>query len=142
MKRGSPTSWRAPPGASTASTRPPEPSPRSLSISTGAGGRGADQRASAAAGQAPAAADGTVGQAEQRVHENAEDQDHDDDGGGALHVGLILVGGKQYAERRLVRDDDEQFARHQAAPGERPALLEPSHERRQRGRQDQVPVQR
>ena len=37
---------------------------------------------------------------------------------------------------------DDQLARHQAAPGERPALLHAGDERRQRGGQDQVPVQR
>ena len=37
---------------------------------------------------------------------------------------------------------DEQLARHQAAPGERPALLEPADERRQRRRQDDVAVER
>ena len=43
-------------------------------------------------------------------------------------------------ERRLADDDHQQLAGHQAAPGERPALLEPGDERRQRRRQDQVPV--
>ena len=40
-------------------------------------------RGSGAAGQTPATADGPVGQAEQHVDDDAQDQDHDDDRGGA-----------------------------------------------------------
>jgi hypothetical protein len=64
-------------------------------------------RGSGGAGQAPAPADGPVGHAEQRVHDDAQDQDHDDDRGGALHVGLILVRRQQHAQGGLVRDDHQ-----------------------------------
>ena len=60
------------------------------------GGRG-----SAGTGQAPAAPDSSVGHAEQRVYHDAQDQDHDDDRGGALHIGLIA--GIDYTPPLLLR---------------------------------------
>ena len=46
-------------------------------------------------------------------------------------VEQLTVRGQQEAERRCLAMIDEQLAGHQAAPGERPALLEPGDERRQ-----------
>src|SRR6202022_3350605 len=43
-------------------------------------------------------------------------------------------------DRRRVRDDDDDLAGHEAAPRERPALLEPSDEGRERRGQDHMPV--
>src|SRR5262249_60666119 len=71
-----------------------------------------------------------------------EDQDHDRGRDRPAYAALILVGGEQGPDRRLAEDDDQRPAGHQAAPGERPALLRTRHEGRQRGGQDQVPVHR
>jgi hypothetical protein len=91
-------------------------------------------------GHPPAPADHRVGLAEQHVDHDAQRQDHDHEGDRGGHVGLVLGGGQQGADRRLPEDDHQQFTGHQAAPGERPGLLEPGHEGRQRRGQDQVPV--
>ena len=63
--------------------------------------------------------------------------DRDQPGG----VGELAGELQQDAERRLVLAMiDEQLAGHQAAPRERPALLQAADERRQRGRQHDVAV--
>src|ERR1035437_4042253 len=77
--------------------------------------------------QSPATADPAVGDVEEPVHHDAEDQDHDHDRHRSWHGGLVLVVGEQEADRRSVGDNTEKLPSHQAAPGKRPALLEAGH---------------
>src|ERR1700761_1734297 len=120
--------------------------PERPSRCAGLPGRHAQARAPAlghggGSSQAAAAAEGLVEGAEQAVDHHPDDEDHDHDRDHAHHVGLVLVGLQQNADGRQVRHGDQEFTGQQAMPGERPALLEPGHERWQRGREDQAAVQ-
>ena len=75
-----------------------------------------------------------------RVEDDADHQDDQHPGHQPRGVGELALELQPTADRRLVGDDHQQLAGHQAAPGERPALLEPGHERGQRRRQHDVAV--
>src|SRR5580700_4024101 len=92
--------------------------------------------------QAAAAADREIDLGEQRVDDDPDDQDDDDDRACTGEIEVLLVDREQLTDRELADDRYEQLGRHQAAPGERPALFQPTDEGGQRRGQDQVPVQR
>src|SRR5829696_6388372 len=91
--------------------------------------------------QAPPSGDPALERAEhQGVDEDPDGQDDQHDGEHAVGPAEPPVRLQQEADVRLAGDRDDDLAGHQAAPGERPALLEAAHEAGQRCRQDHVPV--
>src|SRR5207249_1872686 len=92
-------------------------------------------------GQAAPPPDGSVGEAEAEIDRHTDEEDDDHQREQLLSVSEVARELELLTQRRLVGNDVDDLARHQAPPREGPALLEPAHVARQRGRQDDVPVE-
>src|SRR6266568_1890776 len=77
-----------------------------------------------ASGQSPPPPDGTVGEAEGEIDSHADEEDDDHQGIKLLGVDEVARELQLLAQRRLVGHDVDDLPRHQAAPGECPALLQ------------------
>src|SRR5688572_11464894 len=112
---------RSGPSASSARRRAPAAS----SVSTSAG-IDASSRATA---ETPARADLRLERPEQDdIDDDPDDEDHDHHREERRGIGQFTGELQPGPDRWLTGNDDEQLAGHQASPGKRPALLEPTHE--------------
>src|SRR5438105_12119896 len=91
--------------------------------------------------QSPAAPDRLVRRTEDAVDQYSDHEDHEHQGQHLLCVRQITSELQLLAQGRLMRDDHDQLARHQAAPRERPALLQSTDKSRQGCRENYMPIQ-
>src|SRR6266700_363103 len=94
-----------------------------------------------ASGQSAPPPDGTVREAEGEIDGHADEEDDDHQREQLLCVSEVARELKLLAQRRLVGHDVDDLARHQAAPGEGPSLLEPAYVAGQRSGQDDVAIE-
>src|SRR6267378_2271923 len=80
-----------------------------------------------ASGQAAPPPDGAVREAKGEIDGHADEEDDDHQREQLLGVGEVVGELELLADRWLVRDDGDDLGRHQAAPCERPALLQASY---------------
>src|SRR5712691_10391187 len=80
-----------------------------------------------ASGQAAPPPDRAVREAEAEIDRHADEEDDDHQREQLLSVGEVMRELELLADRGLVRDDADDLGRHEAAPRERPALLEASY---------------
>src|SRR5258708_35952842 len=94
-----------------------------------------------ASGQAAPPPDGAVRESEAEIDRHSDQEDDDHQREQLLSVGEVVRELELLADRWLAGDDVDNLGRHQAAPRERPALLEAPDVAGQRSRQDHVPVE-
>src|SRR3979409_2182583 len=76
----------------------------------------------------PSAPDCSIEHSEEAVDGDSDDEDHDDDREQLLCVRKVSSELDLLSERKLMADDADDLAGHQAAPRESPSLLEPADE--------------
>src|SRR2546425_3776391 len=94
-----------------------------------------------ASGQTAPPPDRTVREAEGEIDSHADEEDDDHQREQLLSVSEVVRELELLADRWLVRDDVDDLGRHEAAPRERPPLLQAPDVAGQRSRQDDVPVE-
>src|SRR6266851_6786108 len=92
-------------------------------------------------GEAAPPPDGAVREAEGEIDRHADEEDDDHQGVQLLCVDEVARELQLLAKRWLVGHNVDDLPRHQAAPGECPALLQAAEVTGQGGRQDDVAVQ-